>query len=189
MSSIYKVIEEYREDSAAVEKFCNDLYNDMFANHFVEVREMYSRMQSELHPLTDTELEYILTAFPMELFAVAENLNKLRLDTEIVKLKNKKKVEDVRKAAIAETKVLDMTKAEKQDYIMHRTSEIMPEYEILLAAYNSVITRVENEQSFSRELIMGAKKIWDSRRSAETVNPVEPVVSELPEYNRNQYVK
>ncbi len=187
--AIADVIEEYKSDNEAIHKFCDELYLSLFESNFEAIRGLYSRMKSSIQPITDDELEYILTTFPMELFAVAENLNKLRLDREVVKLKNKEKLESIRKKAEESVKQLELTKAEKQDWIHRMVTTEYVEYEILLTVYDSVITRVENEQSFSRELIMGAKKIWDSRRSGENINPVEPVVPDLPEYNRNQYVK
>lgn len=189
MANLYKVIEEYENDSAVIEHFCDELYDNLFAEHFTKVKEMYTRLKSEIHPITDEELEYILTLFPMELISVAEKLNKLRLDAQVVKLKNKEKAEAIRHTALTEVSVMDLTKTEKQEYVSHRLNKDLVDYEILLAAYTAVTTRVENEQSFSKELIMGAKKIWDSRRAGESVNPVEPVASEIPEYDRNQYIK
>lgn len=191
MSDIQSVLTEYHNDSQAIHNFCNDLYSELFSDHFSEVRELYKRLRSKLHPITDDELEYILTVFPMELFAVAEKLNSLRLDHEVVKLKNREKLEQLRKEISESVSTLDITKTEKQDMISRAVSEKMVEYEILLSAYNSVITRVENEQSFSRELIMGAKKIWDSRRNSEQANPVSSVVTEpeLPEYSPKSYIK
>jgi len=189
MSDLYKVIEEYESDSAVIKNFCDELYDNLFAEHFTQVKYLYTRLKSEIQPITDEELEYILTLFPMELISVAENLNKLRLDAQVVKLKNKEKVEAIRTQAVAEAAALAMNKVETQEHVSHKISESLIEYEILLAAYTSVITRVENEQTFSKELIMGSKKIWDSRRAGEAVNPVEPVTPELPEYNRQQYVK
>lgn len=192
--AISDVIQEYDEDAQAIHSFCEELYDNMFGESFKRVRDMYQRMQSEVRPISDEELEYILVMFPMELVAVAESLNKLRLDHEVVKLKNRDKLEELRDKLKSEVSSIELTKTEKQDYINHKLSQKMVEYEILLSAYASVITRVENEQSFSRELIMGAKKIWDSRRGAESANPVSPVniEEELPEYSRNtpqSYIK
>ena len=186
---IQNVLTQYASDNEVVHKFCDDIYNELFSDNFREVRSMYKRMKSEIHPITDEELEYILTTFPMELFTVAENLNKLRLDREVVKLKNKETYENLRESATKESQALDMKKSEAQEYINHKIAQQFVEYEVVLSAYDAIIGRVENEQSFSRELIMGAKKIWDSRRSSERVNPVGPAVAELPEYNRQTYVK
>ena len=187
--AIADVIKEYKSDNDAIHKFCDDLYSTLFNTNFEAIRDMYKRMKSNMKPITDDELEYILTTFPLELFTVAENLNKLRLDREVVKLKNKEKLESIRKKVEEAAASLDVSKAEKQDWIHRQVTSEYVEYEIVLTAYDSVITRVENEQSFSRELIMGAKKIWDSRRSSESVNPVGPVVPNLPEYDRNRYIK
>lgn len=187
---IEDVVKEYADDNYAVLTYCDKIYTDLFAENFKDVRDLYKRMKSTLQPITDSELEYILTTFPLELFTVAENLNKIRLLREVTKLKNKAKMRELR--AEFQTTVNDMaelTKAEKQTYLMQLINESMAEYEVLLAAYDSLISRVENEQTFSKELIMGAKKIWDSRRSSESANPVAPVATELPEYDRKAYIK
>lgn len=185
MADITKVINEYHDDMNSIQTFCDDMYTTYFEDNFKEIRELYKRMKSKVHPITDAELEYILTTFPMELFVVAENLNKLRLNCEVVKLKNKQTLEKIRNDAIADASDNGLNKTQTNEYVAHAIAEKMVEYEVLYSAYNSIITRVENEQTFSKELIMGAKKVWDSRRSSELSNPVGMVVPEdLPEYDK-----
>ena len=183
MGNISDVMSEYSEDMDAVQEFCDSIYNEHFASNFLKVRELYNRMKSEIHPITDDELEYILTTLPLELFIISEQLNKIRLNCEVVKLKNKQKTEEVRSEAINEANANGLNKTQTNEYVTHKVNKFLIEYDILHSAYSSVITRVENEQTFSKELIMGAKKVWDSRRSAETSNPVGLVISDLPEYN------
>lgn len=183
MDKLSEVIDKYSVDMDAIQKFSDDLYDENFAENFKEVRELYKRMKSKVHPITDEELEYILTVFPMELFSVAERLNKIRLNCEVVKLKNKETLEAIRSAAIIDANQLEMNKTQTADYVNRKINTAMVEYEVLHAAYVSIVTRVENEQTFAKELIMGAKKVWDSRRSADNSNPVGLVVPELPEYN------
>ena len=192
MINISSVLSEYASDMSSVNKYCEDLYEQYFSQHFADVRDLYARMKSKVKPITDEELEYILTLFPMEMFAVSEALNKLRLQCEVVKLKNKEKLEILRKQAKTEAESLELNKTETIEYINHRVAEQMVEYEVFLSAHTSCITRVENEQTFAKELIMGAKKIWDSRRNAEASNPVKEVVPDLPEYDataNKTYVK
>ena len=177
------IVSEYSQDIAAIDKFCDDLYDRLFAKHFREVRNLYQRMQSKLKPISDSELEYILIMLPVEMFSVAESLNKIRLQQEVVKLKNREKVETLRKELTAQATDLGMNKSQMSEYVSHGLSEAMVEYEVLSSAYESVITRVSNEQTFSKELIMGAKKVWDSRRSSEASNPVAPIKGDLPDYD------
>ncbi len=185
MADITKVIDEYSSDMDSIQTFCEDMYITHFADNFNEIRELYKRMKSKVHPITDAELEYILTTFPMELFTVAEKLNKLRLNCEVVKLKNKQTMEKIRKNATEIAKNLEYNKSQTNEFVSHIIAEQMVEYEVLYAAYNSIVARVENEQTFSKELIMGAKKIWDARRNSEMSNPVGMVVPEdLPEYDK-----
>lgn len=182
--AIQDIIKEYASDTQAIHDFCNTQYDTLFGTSFKEVKDMYRRMKSQVKPISDDELEYILTTFPMELIMVAENLNKLRLEYEVVRLKNKEKLAELKKQLADECDEFGFSKTEKQVYISNMIALASTDYQVLAAAYESIITRVEGEQSFSRELIMGAKKIWDSRRSTESVNPITPGSSELPEYKR-----
>lgn len=175
MASIQDILNQYSDDISAVDTFCAEMYDNMFNKNFAEVHKLYVRLQSDRQPITDPELEYVLTTFPLELFVAAESLNKLRLHHETTKLKNKEKAEQFRREACKEASSLKLNKSETSEFVSRYIGEKMVEYDILLSAYNSVISRVENELSFSRELIMGCKKIWDSRRNAEQMNPVGPI--------------
>ena len=59
----------------------------------------------------------------------------------------------------------------------------MFEERVLELAYSCLLDRIQREVSYSKELIMGAKKVWDSRRKADTSNPV----SEIPTPKRPIY--
>lgn len=177
------VLNKYSDDITEVTQFCNEKYCELFGDHFKEVHNLYTRMKSNVSPISDSELEYILIMLPLELIEVAEKLNNLRLEQEVIKLKNKEAYETARSELLTEAQSLDLNKTATQEYITHGLNKIMVEYEITLSAYESITTRVANEQSFSKELIMGAKKVWDSRRSSESVNPVKPIASDLPDYD------
>ena len=192
MHDIRKAMEAYKDDMESANNYCEELYQAYFADKFRKLREMQARMKSTVRPITDEELEYILTEFPMELFSVAELLNKLRLQVEVIKLNNKEQIESIKSQMKEEGAQLELTKTEIQECINQRIASQMLEFEVLLSVHNTVISRVENEQTFSKELIMGAKKVWDSRRSAENSNPVKEVIPDLPEYDitaNKQYVK
>ena len=186
MDDILNVIDEYSADIDAVQRFCDELYVENFELNFRDVRNLYTRMKSKVHPITDEELEYIITMLPLELFISSERLTAIRLNSEVVKLKNKQKMDEFRKSAELEADTMNLAKTAKNDYVSTAIKTRMVEYEVLYSAYTSVITRVESEQTFAKELIMGAKKVWDSRRSAERSNPISEVVpdtaSNLPEY-------
>ena len=82
---------------------------------------------------------------------------------------NKQEYLDQRNAMIAEAEILVAeAKAEEAE-------SKMEEYTILSNALETLITRVDSEISFSRELIMSAKKIFDARRNTEQVNPINPI--------------
>lgn len=156
----------YKDDLIGARDWCNELYNDRFSIYFEKVRELYPKFQNRLNPIADSDIEWILMDLPMNMIAASEALNNTRLEFELMKLK---------KNEIKSKSSGIMSKGEVISYMLP--------HELLVSAYGSVISRVENELSFSRELIMGAKKVWDSRRSGENIHPVSPVVpDDLPEY-------
>lgn len=155
-----------QEDVESVTKWCEELYKKNFAVYFNRQRELYKRLQSKTRPITDDELEDILTSIPLDLFTVSEKLTSLKTSHEVIKLRNKQKMSDLKKKSTATTMTERTEDAEIQ----------MIEEKLLDTAYQSVISRIDNEISFSRELIMGAKKVWDRRRQTENANPIGTTV-------------
>lgn len=164
---------EVQEDLDEVSEWCDRIYCENFGSHFVDARELFKRLQSKEHPITDTELQWILLDLPMDLFDVSEVLNRFRLNIEVIKVGIKHK----------ETEVDADDKRRSS-----KVSILTLENKLLLSAYATIITRVENEISFCKELIMGAKKIWDGRRRSEESAPTAPIEDNLPEY-KHTYVK
>lgn len=185
------ITDAYVEDLTAVESYIQNLYSEHFESHFSKVRDVYDRMKSEVSPISDSELEYILTVLPMELFFCAESINAIRLNKEVIKLKNKETQAELKKVHTSQlTAELDksgskMSTSAFNDEVKNRVSASMVEYELFQTIYDSLISRVESEMSFARELIMGAKKVWDSRRNSENSNPVAPVDSSRPTYKNS----
>jgi len=188
-------LKAYEDDMNSVNKYADELYAKQFAVHFDVITKLYTRMQSEIHPMTDEELESVLTELPLHLFTASEALNKLRSNCEVIKLKNKRTKEELiheaeRMIDEEQTRLSNtengrkITLTERNAYINSYVTEHMAEYEILVTVYSSLITRVENQMSFAKELIMGSKKIWDSRKTSIDANPVSETEGhdELPDY-------
>ena len=146
----------------SVVSWCNNLYDEKFSKYFSYQKELYGRLEDTFRPISDSELEHILSQLPLDLFAVSESLNDLRLSAAVLKLSIKRKLKTVSKSSIESTQIKRDEDAELS----------VIDDKILLEAFNATILRVENQISFSRELIMSAKKIWDGRRKTDTVNPV-----------------
>lgn len=171
MSSIQSYVEQ---DLNAVESLINSLYDNNFSGFFVGAREVFTRLDSKLHPITDEELNWILIDLPVKLFDVSERLSAFKMKCETLKLLLKKKESDVAADAKEEGyKASDIKTIVSSETIEDR---------LLINAYSSVISRVESEIIFSKELIMSGKKIWTARRDADSSNPVAEVQSDLPEY-------
>lgn len=177
MIDLNEVLQENSEDIKAVIDYVTEIYDDKFASYFLDARVLFERLKSKTHPISDDELSQILIDLPLQLFDVSEVLNQFRLSHEVVKLKNKQKEADLIKSSSETT-----TPKRKSDVEL----KMIPD-KLLIATFDTVITRVENEISFCKELIMSAKKLWDARRRTEHSNPVSEV--DLPEYTGSSYIK
>lgn len=169
MKDIDKALKDY--GISEIEEWCDKEYEEHFAKYFKCQEELYSKFTSGHDKITDSELESVLTDIPLDLFKVSEILNKYRLSVETIKLRIKEK----EKRIPYSDEYADMSETVKKN--MAELSVI--DDKIILNAFTSIITRVENQISFSREFIMGAKKIWDSRRKGESVNPVNPIDTQI----------
>jgi hypothetical protein len=165
MINLESISEEMNEDVQSVIDWCKELYDTNFAEYFKEERELFKRLESKTHPITDEELEWILTTLPLQLFSVSEKLSKLKITQEVVKMKNKQKTAELVNTSAETTQTKKREEAEN----------FMLENKLLDTVYASVISRVDSEVSFSRELIMSAKKIWDRRRQTESSSPINPI--------------
>lgn len=149
-----QIAESIVTEMKEITSIADEIYTEMVGDYFNEVERLSKRFQSMQNPITDAELEEILTVIPLKLFKVAESLSKVKLTNEIVKIRAKDKNDD---------KSLD--------------------YKLAASVYASVIVRIEKEASYSRELIMASKKIWESRRSAENAAGIRTdITPDLPDY-------
>lgn len=181
MVDLKEAFQSAEEDIQAASEWVDKLYNNNFAEHFTEAKNLFERLKSKEHPITDDELSWILITLPIKLFEVAETLNRFKLNEEIVKLRYKKSEADIVKSSKGKTIT------ERKD----EAAVTLVDDKLLIMAYSIIISRVESEISLSKELIMGAKKIWDSRRKADSVMPVSEADTSdgvLPDYNRKSYI-
>ncbi len=179
MIDINKANKSSKEDIDAVSNWCEQVYQSNFGSHFSESCSLFERLKSKEHPITDNELSWILITLPINLFHASETLNRMKLNYEVVKLKYKQRELEIVNESSAKT----MTQKRDEAAIQ------MIDDKLLMLAYESLISRVESKISLSRELIMGAKKIWDGRRKTDNVIPVgETDTSELPDYKGEEYI-
>lgn len=160
----------YSEELAATKYVFDELYNQLFGEYHAEITGMYRRLQSSHRPITDDELNWILVSLPMLLFDVSEKLNGLKLEFSVINIKYKEAKINAIKASDGKT-----VTARQDDAFMQLVDE-----NITITIYENIIERVEQEIAISKELIMGAKKIWDGRRKTEDSNPVS--TKSLPDY-------
>jgi len=161
MGDISRALESLREDFESANTLEDDIYNKYFSKYFVKETGLYVKFQNPDVAITDSELSWIITILPLDLFAASNALAQFKQNNEIVKLKikqRKSKGKDVEDDGLDE------------------------EYKLMSIIYNAVIERVEHQISFSKELIMGAKKVWDARRSTERSPVGEVVLPDLPDY-------
>ena len=173
MIDVDRVAKLNGEDADSVISWVEEQYNQKFSEYFGDLHILSSRISSKSMPITDEELECVLIDLPLKLFSVAEEINRLTLNLEVIKLKNRKTLTDKVKLSKESTAALKKEVAESE----------MFEERVLELAYSCLLDRIQREVSYSKELIMGAKKVWDSRRKADTSNPV----SEIPTPKRPIY--
>jgi hypothetical protein len=173
MLDLDKTLEPMKEDLDSVKEWTDKIYNKYFSDYFTSVRDMYNKLQSKVVAISNEDLEWILTSLPLELFSASEKLSDLKTEQEVIKMKTKEYKRDIIKNSSASTDAKKKAEAE----------ELMLENDLLITVYSTVISRVESEIAFSKELIMSSKKIWSSRELEKQANPVSSSTVQLPEYN------
>lgn len=156
MASIENAMAALKEDFEAADEIVYSIYNKYFATFFCKEEEMYEKFKDATTPISDSELEWIITSLPLELMAASNELAQFKQHNEIIKLTIKQ-----RKNKEAE--------------------DIDEEYKLMSIVYSCVIDKVERRLTFSKELIMGAKKVWDARKKVEQPS-ISEVNNDLPDY-------
>lgn len=177
MLNLQQVAESMSADIEDTQKWAEDLYMKSFGNYLGDVRDLYLRLKDKARPISDDELEDILTTLPLKLIHIAEALSQFKISKEVVSITIKQKEAEFIESS--EAKTITQKKEDAANAVL--------EYKLVQTVYATVISRVDTELDFTRELIMAAKKIWDSRKN--TGNPVGMVVpeeSQLPDYTGPQ---
>lgn len=176
------ICDEYQEDFNSITEWCDKIYEKRFSAYFTDQRELSNRLKSKTKPISDDELEFILMEVPLNMFDVSEALNNFQMEYEVLKLEVKGKETKLAKDST------ESTETKRKEF----AAEQVIGDKILILAYNNILARVEKEISYSRELIMAAKKLYDRRTQTECANPISEHVSlSLPEYQpaTKQYVR
>lgn len=183
----------YKSESTSLKSWCDDIYSTYFGDCFEYVDDLYNKIRITddgfTHvKLSDDELEKILTDVPLNLYKASEALNMLRLEHDMIKLKRSEIRRDLEMEINDDPSYVKLSKSDVSSILASK----LVDHDLLMHAYDTVIQRADNERSACRELIMSAKKIFDSRRDAEKTNPVSEMDAELPDYKdiqKNQYIK
>lgn len=152
-------VESMQSEIDGVQKWVDSEYQKYFAPYFKGEVELYQELKNSNAPITDEKLEWILTYLPLELFSVSEQLSKMKTAQEVIKLRIHEKEDDF----ISNLSDSDLSQTAKKEM----ASKYIAPDKLLVDIYSTIADRVSREISFSRELIMSAKKIWDARRAAE----------------------
>ena len=173
---------QYQQDIDAVTRYQNDVYDEMFSAEFSEVKNLSDMIKkSGYRSPSDEVLEIILMDVPLKLFDVAEKLNRLELTLQVLKLKLKEKKLDLKHSP----EVREFNSTQLSEFLTINTIED----ELMISIYSKLIDRVNCQISYSKELIMSAKKLWDRRKDAESAMPVAPVDPAVVPYNPNENKK
>ena len=175
--NLQKTLEKVSSDINEVNEWAEEEYNKYFSEYFKGEVDLYNKLKGSRSQIQDSELEWILTDLPMELFAVTEQLSKLKTAQEVIKLSIKERERDYVKSHTEGSE----TKRKEE------AAALTAEDRLLVTVYDQIADRVSRQMTFSKELIMSAKKIWDARRSDGIPLPEMDIVvdsSNLPEYKR-----
>ncbi len=186
----------YEKESKELLDWCDEIYSKSFGDMFSKLDDIYTKLHlneeydTYLSKMSESELSYILIDLPMELYRSAEPLNKLRAEKEFFKLKSKTINQDVVSQVDAEYDNYKGDVSYIEDQINARIAYETAANKLMITAYDCVIKRVENQMSFCKELIMGCKKIWDSRRRGEDAQPISEQDGQIPDSKfRRLYIK
>lgn len=174
MKNLDNVFNKYKQNADDVDKWAEAQYQVYFAEHFKKVNDLYARLKSNNNPITDDELEWILTWLPLELINVSEKLSKMKTMQESIKAQLKQ----------AEAERIELLTSEVSATKAKETVAVeLADDKLLISVYDIIYERVSRQVTFAKELIMSSKKIWDARRNSE--QPM-PSISEndLPEYQQ-----
>lgn len=177
--NLQKTLNSNLSDIDEVNNWAEGEYSKYFSSYFKGEVDLYNKMKSSKVPISDEELEWILTDLPLELFSVTEQLSKLKTAQEVIKLNIKSRERDYVKS---HTEGSESKRKEE-------ATMLTGEDRLLVTVYDQIIDRVSRQMTFSKELIMSAKKIWDARRSDGIPLPEMGTGKDhdlLPEYDVNR---
>lgn len=175
LKSIQEVVDSHEGDFDEINNYVKELYRKQFKSQFDYIHTLADMMYDDYKPLSDEVLEQILTDVPLKLFDISECLSDVQARLQLLKLKIKNKKVEIKQSH----KGSNMTQTEISDIVTQSTLED----EILVVVYNQLISLVDSEVSYTKELIMGAKKIWDRRRQADSSMPVGIPTQDMPSYD------
>lgn len=167
MKSLSDAIVNFDEEISEAQKYAFKLYDDIFAKYFADVLKLYDKVKQDSKPISDTDLEYILTFVPLDMCVINESIAPIELKRDLAK------------------HALKYGNLSDDDKWANHT---------IISIYDNILNRVQHQMSFCREFIMTAKKIWDRRKGSEEASPIsgirnDSVDSDLPEYQHNVYIR
>lgn len=163
MRNISDIVNTFKSDFDESKSFCDELYDNRFSKFFKSTDNLYSKFKDTTVELNSEDLSVILSQCPIDIIAASEELSDLRRNIDIVKLN----IKELKSTGDSQSEII--------------------ENELLICLLESVLKRVEVQISYTRELIMSAKKLWDARSKTESAMPIDPVddVPDLPDYSLN----
>lgn len=171
-----KFTDKYSSEIDSVSDWSDEIVNACMGDTLTEIFSIQDRMNSS-HEITMNELTWVLFDLPIQLIHISEALSKIQLSLETIKLTKSHNETEFANDIKRQSNNSKISATELKQIV---ASEFYGD-NIGIVVYESSISQIERYISLSKELIMGAKKIWQRRVDTEEVNPVMPV-EELPEY-------
>ena len=175
MIDLNSVNNSHMNEITSATQWTDAQYRQYFGKYFNHLTDLREKLQDKDVPITDQELEWILTTLPLNLISASEQLANLKTMQEAIKYNIKKNEHDL-VVTTMEIEECSETKAKEKVAVK------LADDRFLVAAYDSLYERVSRQITFSKELIMSCKKIWDARRNSEQNTMPSVSEADLPEY-------
>ena len=131
----------YEDVLKEIDSVIQSLYAETFGELFEKVSNLYTRFKSHTQPISDEELEQILTELPLNLFTVAERLSSMKLRLAVTKLENKRTRRDLLRQYNQSEQWADLSAGARRDAISAQVEDDTFDNDIVVMVYDAVISK------------------------------------------------
>ncbi len=155
MAEIKELLENIYSEAEDIDTFIDEIYQKNFKVQFQKIYELIDKFRNDSKKVSTEELEYLLMELPLDMFDVSSKIEMVQGLSEVAAYQAK------------------TAKAQNNDDKY--------KLDVIAKRLDALVERIQRESSAARELVMSAKKLWDSRQAETKSNPIKEI-SNLPDY-------